>query len=54
MDEFLFYAGPDYAGHFVAVEFDNGVEDLDFLLWGGCGRHGSYFGGALVEWVVGW
>ena len=51
MDEFLFYGGPYYAGHFVAVEFDDGVEDFDFLL-GAIGRHGSRSGRAVAGVVV--
>ena len=51
MDEFLFYSGPNYAGHFVAVEFDYGVDDFDFLVQA-IGRHGSRSGRAVVGMVV--
>lgn len=51
MDEFLFYGGPNYAGHFVAIEFDDGVDDFDFLL-GAIGRHCSRSGRAIAGVVL--
>ena len=51
MDKFLFYGGPNYAGHLVAVEFDDGVDDFDFLV-GAIGRHGSRSERAITGVVV--
>ena len=51
MDEFLFYGGPNYAGHLVAVKLDDGVDDFDFVV-GAIGRHGSRSRMAVTGVVV--
>ena len=49
MDEFILDILPDDARHFVAIELDDGVLDLDLLEGGRGGRHSSAGLGLLLE-----
>ena len=51
VDEFAFDVGPDDAGHFVAIEFDDGVFDGDFW-WEGRHFEGRSRGEGIMDQII--